>query len=100
MNKKDQQLIEKLSSDEEKRLASINMVTREHRQALKERKELEGEYRKAGMARVEAQAIIDRIQREVEPVEKVILKTHNELVSLGMDTGIPISTIPEEKGSG
>ena len=100
MNQKDQQLIEKLSSDEEKRLASINMVTREHRKALKERKELEGEYRKAGMARVEAQAIIDRIQREVEPVEKVILKTHNELVSLGMDTGIPISTIPEEKGSG
>ena len=100
MNQNDQQLIKKLSSDEDKRLASIGTLTREHRKALKARKELEGEYRKAGMARVEAQAIIDRIQREVEPVEKVILETHNELVSLGMDTGVPTSTIPEEKSSG
>lgn len=100
MNQNDQQLIKKLSSEEDERLARFGQLLRQHRQALKVRKGMEGEYRKAGIARAESQEIMDRIQKEVGPVEAVIISSHEEMCSLGEDVAIPVSTIPEEKSSG
>lgn len=90
----DYRLIKKLAEDEEQRLAKAGSFWKQHRNALAVRKEMEGRYRKAGIARQEAQVVMDQIQREVAAVEKVILESHRNLVEIGEVLEIPKSTIP------